>query len=166
MNPENERVIAIIRQAFADVKLEGGVSLHLARLLDDYCDDVVEKEKAACEDQDISWEEISADKLAHYSDTFAFFDSKAFRYYVPAFMIASLRDSKFDDFFIYNLDCKDHPADYGKRWDILTDAQKTAIYEYLVCRSQWEEMDAGAAAAADTAADAIAHYWQRFKSSK
>src|ERR1051325_7971638 len=83
-------VCDIIREAFADVRLEDGVGLMEARGLDDYADERTLRAHPR-NDEQYDWSAIPAQKLQEYCDTLSFFDAKGTRFHLPAFMIAELR---------------------------------------------------------------------------
>lgn len=83
---------AMIREAFNGVRLDGGTSLLQAEVMDNYGEGVTDKEFAALPLQEITdnWAALSPETLAKYS-YLPHMDAKGFRYYIPAFMINSLR---------------------------------------------------------------------------
>lgn len=80
-----EKLILEIEQAFADVSLDDGVTLHQMQVLDDYGGEA-EQLAARRKDPETRWQQISGEKLSRFFDSMVFLDAKGFRFYLPAFM--------------------------------------------------------------------------------
>jgi hypothetical protein len=87
---ERDEVIAEIEKAFDGVSREDGITLHEARALDDYRPDD-ERAEARKQDTETRWQEVPAKWIEELGDDFTFLDAKGARYYLPAFMVWSLR---------------------------------------------------------------------------
>lgn len=125
---ERIRVCDEVREAFAGVRLEGGVGLMEARGLDDYAD---AKTLSQCrrEDERDDWSAIPSRTLQQYCDTLSFFDSKGMRFHLPAFMIGEL-ERKVDPGPLYHLINLD---DWRKtKFVSLTQPQRQAVRAYLL----------------------------------
>ena len=91
-NQLRQEVIDAITGAFDGVWREDGVTLHQARVLDDYGD---EEEQAAArkKDKDTRWQDVPDRWIERdLANTLPFLCPKSFRYYIPAFMIWSLKN--------------------------------------------------------------------------
>lgn len=107
---ENRRLALIeeITAAFDGVVLEDGVSLSETYVIDDYRINDRNHEmrvQARAEDTDARWQDIPDETIASSLSTiWFFFDSKGYRYYIPAFVICYLRhlsDGKNSPFFYF-----------------------------------------------------------------
>jgi hypothetical protein len=80
-----------IKTAFSGVKLDGGISLRQAEVIDNYGRDVTDKEFAALPQWDITddWMLLSTEILDSYC-YIPYFDAKGFRYYIPAYILSVL----------------------------------------------------------------------------
>ncbi len=83
-------LIAEIERAFGDVRRGNGITLHQARVLDDYGNEQ-EQAEARKSDTDTRWQSIPDSWIENLCDTLAFLDPEGFRYYIPAFMIWALK---------------------------------------------------------------------------
>ncbi len=165
-----EAVIQAIRSAFHGVALEDGVSMSQARVKDDWGTWEVEA-KARELDKETGWEEISDEKIEELSDILPFLDSKGFRFYIPAYMIWSLRHpestSWVRDGTVYSLD--DHSGkgsifEYDEsihkgqiwRFALLSEKQSRAVYEFL------RYIEKNCDGFSEDASAYITTYWGRF----
>lgn len=80
-----EKLILEIEQAFADVSIDDGVTLHQMQVLDDYGGEA-EQLTARSKDPETRWQQITGEKLSRFSDSLVFLDAKGFQFYLPAFM--------------------------------------------------------------------------------
>jgi hypothetical protein len=89
---ENRRkaLISEITRAFEDVELQDGITLHEAVALDDYASQE-ERMAARRRDRHESWKDVRDEEIAECESALSFVDWKGFRYYIPAFMVSSLR---------------------------------------------------------------------------
>lgn len=155
--------IETIIKAFSTVTRENGVSLHEARAIDDY-QGAQERAAARLQDTDTQWQEIPDQWIEEYSDVLSFFDAKGFRYYIPAYMIWSIRNYQISrslslDFTIYALGYDqglEHHRNHQFRLFNLEQAQ--AICRFLQFMTTYGEpwVDSGAARSA------LKHYWEKF----
>ncbi len=107
MTAEEQELIDRIRVAFAGVTLEDGISLNMTEYNDSGGCMPEFKEKAS-DDERIDWQAIPDKTLEQFTVTFSFTDLKGFRFYIPAYMIWTIRnhrtsDSIIGDFTIYAL---------------------------------------------------------------
>ena len=122
-------VVDRIGRAFSGVRLDDGVSLREADVLDDYGTEA-ERKKARGLDELQSWQMISEDLIAHYHWCLPFFDAKGMRFHLPAYMRFALRhyrtsDSSSIDSTIYALGRDDD------RYSLLTAPQRAAVRHFL-----------------------------------
>lgn len=80
-----------IKTAFKDVKLDGGISLRQAEVIDDYGEGVTKEEFARLPQQDITdnWMLLTVEVLNDYC-YIPHLDAKGFRYYIPAYILGVL----------------------------------------------------------------------------
>uniref|UniRef100_B8HL10 Cysteine-rich CPCC domain-containing protein n=1 Tax=Cyanothece sp. (strain PCC 7425 / ATCC 29141) TaxID=395961 RepID=B8HL10_CYAP4 len=125
-----------INNAFKDVTLEEGVSLHQARAIDYYDD----PQKARQIDSHIPWQEIPDAWIERFHNVFYFMDAKGIRFAIPAYMIWCLKDMNYAvgtdswDRLISFLKYLKRPAEYNKYFEYLTaltEVQKQVIFEFL-----------------------------------
>jgi len=108
MTTEEQELIDKIRAAFAGVTLEDGVSLNMTEYNDSGgC--MPEYKEMALSDERVDWQAIPDKTLEQFTVTFSFTDLKGFRFYMPAYMIWTIRrhstsDSIIGDFTIYAID--------------------------------------------------------------
>jgi len=86
---KKEILINKIREAFNNVKLEGGIGLNEAQGIDDY-EDAQTRKKLRDKDEKENWEAIPSSELNRCNSSLSFFDPKGMRFHLPAFMIALL----------------------------------------------------------------------------
>jgi len=103
-----DRLIAQIEEAFAGVALEDGLSLNECEYADSggTAKEYLERAKR---DERQDWRKVAADDLERHHVTFSFADVKGYRFYLPAYMIWTLKnyrttDSVSADFTIYACD--------------------------------------------------------------
>ena len=157
-----EKLIAEIRIAFKDILLDDGISLHEARAIDANAS-AQQREYARKLDTDTRWESVLDEWIAKFYDVFPFFDLKGFRYYLPAYMVWSIRHfeesvSPSSDSIIYNLGPSlVAPARNQQIFASFDLAQCRAIYAFL------KFMEANPLHAdADAATEALEAYWKSF----
>ena len=108
MTADEQELIDKIRAAFAGVKLEDGISLNMTEYNDSGGCMPEFKEKAS-DDERVDWQAIPDKTLEQFTVTFSFTDLKGFRFYIPAYMIWTIRNHKTSDsiigcFAIYAID--------------------------------------------------------------
>ena len=156
--------IAAIISAFAGVQRENGMSLHEADVLDMY-GSPAECAAARKMDSDQSWEEVPSADIARFYSVLSFFDPKGFRYYLPAYMIWSLRNyetsaSPSADATIFALTFSgDHKYEryHRERFELLTKDQARAV-----CRFLQYLIEYGGEDYSEAAQRAFDSYWKQF----
>lgn len=126
-----------ITEAFADVKLADGISLREAHALDKQALPS-RRSQARSKDQLESWQTIPDKDLETYASDFSFLDAKGVLYYLPAFMLYSLRDrprsppSSLVEGIIYALTpVEREDAWFVQRFALLNSAQQRAVHSFL-----------------------------------
>jgi len=132
-----QRAIDQITRAFDGVSREDGVSLHEAIALDDYATPA-QRAAARALDTETRWQDVPDEDIEHGELALCFFDPTAFRYYLPAYMIWSLRNSQTDQFhmarsliFHLSLSLSRHPEYKLSRFRALTPEQSAAVCSFL-----------------------------------
>ena len=153
-----QRVIEEITRAFDGVSREDGVTLHEAIALDDYATDD-EQAAARALDTETRWQDVPNLDIENGCFALAFFDAKGFRYYIPAYMIWTLRyydtsSSASSDFTLYALS---PDSEYNlSRFQLLTPLESAAVcafLHYMAANDEGNENDAR---------KALNGYWGRF----
>ncbi len=159
-------LIQQITTAFSEVTREDGTSLHEARAIDDY-EGEEGRATARLKDTDTRWQDVSDKLIEYFSDVLSFFDAKGFRYYIPAYMIWSLKnyqtsqswsvDSTIYAFLIYKYD-KFPDYDPYHRFRLLNEEQSKAIANFLKFMANYcdDWVDAS------SANKALSEYWHQF----
>jgi len=172
---ENE-IIDEIRIAFAGVYRL--MSLRQADVVDDYGPEG-EYKRAGKLDCDTDWQEVPDERIAQHDSALSFLDPTSFRYYVPAYMVWTLKnfrttDSCSDGAIVYALTPYplDHASDYEfakthlssfpdsmlryhlERFTALDRAQSRAVFHFLRYMSQFSGFE--------NAQIAIENYWGQF----
>ncbi|TVQ51919.1 MAG: hypothetical protein EA366_14670 [Spirulina sp. DLM2.Bin59] len=113
LNIRESALIRRIQEAFAGVKLGGGRSLNMTEYYDSYqgASEYLEKAK---HDERQDWRKIADATLEQFTVTFSFTDVEGFRFYLPAYMIWTIRNHRTNNsiignYTIYALDV-DHPV--------------------------------------------------------
>jgi hypothetical protein len=154
--PQTEREI---HDAFAHVRLEGGVTLHQMDVLDGY-GGPEELAKAARLDPEETWQEISHGKVSQFGQSLVFFDAKGFRFHIPAFMCAILRDIlagvHHHDWAGVWYGLGDSPYSRERHYPLLTEAQKRAIARFVLTVHELGDIDE-----ASYASECV-EYWRAF----
>ena len=87
------RKLALIEEinvAFDGVSRENGVSLSESWVIDNYGSDE-ERTEARKQDTETRWQDVPDEAIAHGYSCLSFLDEIGFRYYIPAYMVWSLR---------------------------------------------------------------------------
>jgi hypothetical protein len=135
MTDAEAKLIAQIGNAFAGVTLDDGISLNMTEFLDSYgCS--AEFEEQAKFDERNDWSAISDETLEKFTVTFSFTDIAGYRFYLPAYMIWTLKhhrtnDSIIADFTIYALDVNTYQFENRSFVDVFTPEQLDCIAEFL-----------------------------------
>jgi hypothetical protein len=169
MSEDAERMVQVIvgeiHRAFSDVSRADGVTLHEALVIDDYGSDA-ERTAARELDTDCRWQDVP-DRLIEENDSvLSFMDPTGFRYYLPAYMVWSLRNYERSNTFSHN-----HPicslalSESGsmrqwalERFAVFNDVQARAICKFLRFMASRDEL----IVTADVALKALDAYWGRF----
>jgi len=158
-------VIEQITKAFEGVSREDGVTLHEARVIDDYGS---EEERAAARkiDTDSHWQDVPVEWIEQLHDALCFLDPKGWRYYLPAYMLYSLkfytRSSNAVDSAFYSClfpkESKDKNLKEHKLslFSFLTVDQSRAVCRFLQFEATYGETDERAAQ------EALDEYWGKF----
>jgi hypothetical protein len=100
-------LVRIIQEAFRDVKLDDGVSLNMTEYYDSG-GSAKHFEQLAKDDERDDWQKIDDKMLEAFTVTFSFTDWKGFRFYLPAYMIWTVkypeRPSIIGDSTVFSLD--------------------------------------------------------------
>jgi Cysteine-rich CPCC len=126
-------LITEITTAFDSVTREDGISLHAAQALDDW-NSMEEAQKIGREkDSESRWQDVP-DKWIEYFHVFPYFDDKGFRYYIPAYMIWSLKyyetsNSASVSSTIYVLENSD--GYYSRHFELFNTTQLQAVEAFL-----------------------------------
>jgi len=99
-----DRLIDQINSIFSNVTRIGGISLREASVIDDYGTDE-ERAEARSLETDTHWSEVDIQELDPGGSCMSFVDPIGYRYYLPAYMIYSLRNAFVDYPESSNLNC-------------------------------------------------------------
>lgn len=163
-DPDAEAIVAEIRTAFCDVQ-RGETTLHETDVIDDWG---TEEQCAAARKHDTEshWNQVPDEDIDAYPNTLCFLDPVSWRYYIPAFMIWTLRNclssnSLTSDFTISTFDLSDEHASLSElemeRFGMLTDQQSRAVCKFL--RYMAGDENRGDCLVAN---EALRKYWGRF----
>lgn len=132
MGPVEKKLIDRIFRAFEGVTLEDGISLNMTEYLDGYESEPEYLRKAEFDERD-DWTAIPGETLEMFTGTFSFTDLKGFRFYLPAYMSASLRDFTLDisDHTLFSLDPEHFTFERIGLINVFTDEQLKCITEFL-----------------------------------
>lgn len=135
MDQKQTELIRRIKEAFADVVLGEGASLNMTEYYDSGCTEPKYLERAT-NDERHDWQAISDATLEQFTVTFSFTDLEGYRFYLPAYMIWTIKnhessDSIISSHTIYSIDpthylFKDHPIS-----KFFTNDQITCITDFL-----------------------------------
>ncbi len=163
----NAALIEQITTAFQGVTRGKGVSLHEADVIDAYGSSK-ERAKARRLDTDTRWQDVPDADIEQYHWILSFLDLQGFHYYVPAYMVWSLKyyktsESASSDRIIYALDLylstsKEMIEFRQSRFAVFTPEQCAAICGFL--RFMAEHNDGYADGKA--ASEALEGYWGQF----
>lgn len=133
-NRQREELIRKIEEAFADSQYPGD-----DRLVYDRSGRHFECEEIAKDFRGKDWREIPLETLRYHSDSLFFFTSKAYKFYLPAYLMASIRSYREADIIssnvVYSLT---YPEETGTKMELFIDrtncfssTQKLAIRSFL-----------------------------------
>jgi hypothetical protein len=97
-----QAALRAVAAAFAAVRLGDGVSLHETVVIDDG-GDAAERQAARRRDPEERWQEVTAATLARVPSALSFLDARGLRFYLPAYMTASLEAGEPDRDLIFAL---------------------------------------------------------------
>lgn len=156
-----ERLIRRIQEAFTEVELGGGETIHQAYLEGAY--NRVETWLAAREkDPETRWTDVPDWKLESLSSTLSFFDIEGWRFHLPAFMCWSLRNWRTNDSItpysvIWSLTFTEFTREVRERFESLNQSQSEAVLAFLEFFHEYSGDDHA------DAAEAVQSYWRRFQ---
>ncbi len=154
-----EQLIKQIQNAFAGTRLEDGTTIHEADLEGCYLKEE-DRLEARAKDTEVDWSEVPDWKVERFPSVLSFFDLKGWRFYIPAYMIWTLRNWRttnliIADFVVWSFD-PTMPEISLPRYESLSTAQAHAAYcfvkffcDYSGDQKSLHAMDA---------------YWQQFAS--
>ncbi len=159
-------LVAEITAAFDGVSREDGTTLHEADAMDDW-KSPEDQHAARRLDPEKQWQDVPDKDIFACSSALSFLNEKGFRYYIPAFMICSLRHWGDDGSVILN-SCEYHllheypkslrksePASIAGKYQF-TDAQSKAVARFLRFIIDFDEI------AGDRATVEAVERWERF----
>jgi|ERR1043165_2005047 hypothetical protein len=88
---ERQALLLDIVGAFRNVSCEDGITLHEAAVIDRRGSEA-DRVHARLLDTQSSWQDVPEDEIENHYSALAFFDAKALRYYIPAYMTCALKD--------------------------------------------------------------------------
>lgn len=150
MTPSEQELVATIRRAFAGVRLDDGESLNMTEYNDSGGCVQEFKEKAKHDERD-DWAAIPDEILEQFTVTFSFTDLKGFRFYIPAYMIWTVRhhqesDSIIADQTIFAIDPSHYLFETISFWKWFTAEQIEAMRRFLEYAVQHDDtLDANVA---------------------
>lgn len=158
-----EAVIEAIRSSFAGVP-RGAITIHEAEVIDDY-GSAEERAKARRLDTEPSWDRVPESHIEECTTALCHLDPEGWRYYVPAYMIWSLRhfrvtDSIVSDFTIYTFDPTGNAGlrEYKlARYMLLDSTQSRAVCRFMRYMARNDNYADGRIAKV-----ALAEFWGRF----
>jgi len=133
-----ESIIEAIRSAFAGTP-RGAITIHEAEVIDEY-GSAEERREARMRDTEEDWGEVPDDDIEECTAALCHLDREGWRYYIPAYMIWSLRnfrtsDSVVSDFTIYTFDLTHENRllrNYQlERFSLLSQEQARAVCRFL-----------------------------------
>lgn len=162
------RLIDEITAAFQRVSREGGVSLHQTRAIDDGARDEAMAE-AWAKDVDAHWQDVPESDIEKNDLSMSFLDPIGFRYYLPVYMIWTIKrlagivstNSNNQDVALFA--CGVHESEDLSEWsksrfEILSEQQSHAIYKFLLFYTEY-----GDEFSQEDAQEAIDKYWMKFR---
>jgi hypothetical protein len=122
-----DELIDLVRQAFADVKLEDGIGVRESDGIDDY-DGPEELKRLRATDEKDDWQKIPTDLLNYCNAAPSFLDAKGMRFYTPAFVVSELNGEFNQDFIGRLIDGSYSATEFSK---LLTNDQRDAMIECI-----------------------------------
>jgi hypothetical protein len=135
MTDEELKLIELVQRAFAGVRLDDGESLNMTEYNDSGGCMPEFKVKAQNDERD-DWTAIPDETLQRFTVTFSFTDLKGFRFYIPAYMIWTIRNHRTSnsiiaDHTIYAIDPSHYLFKTIPFWHWFTREQVAAIMQFL-----------------------------------
>ena len=132
---DEDNLIAQIEAAFKNVSLEDGISLHLAEFHDSG-GSALHLVELAESDERLDWHRVITPALESFPVTFNCTDLKGFRFYIPAYMVWTIRNHRtsssiITDFTIYAIDPDRHPFKDTPLVEWFTPHQVAAMTAFL-----------------------------------
>jgi hypothetical protein len=156
-----ENIEAAIRDAFAGVRLGGGVSLVEAEAIDGYYERMSQAEAHRLRQFEVTddWTALTTPELD--SENIAHLDPEGLRYYLPALILRLLDDYQPGEMWcISTVSALDQRKAYTPGFiDLLTDAQRAAIAAYVEALPGLVELDYEDAARIDRS---LARVWRSY----
>jgi len=123
-----QEIAALIKDAFSNVTLGGGIGLREAQGLDDYEDTETCASYRANDEKD-DWSRIPIDELNSCYSSLSFFDAEGMRFHLPAFLIAELNGGYLQDMSFQLAYLNDYSIG---QYALLSPAQRKAVRAYLL----------------------------------
>jgi len=159
-----DELLALIREAFADVQRGSGVSLREARAIDDHATGA-QRLAARQKDADTHWGQVPDADIAEHDAVFSFMDLRGHQYYAPAYMSWLVRqgyDTSSNSVetaqFAFDPWGKVEGGQHLRPHEMFTPAQCACIARYLQYVA--EVLDEGSEGS--TAGDYLRTYWSRY----
>jgi hypothetical protein len=147
MTADEQELVDQIHRAFAGVSLEDGTSLNMTEYNDSggCMPEFMEKAKA---DERNDWTAITDETLERFTVTFSFTDLKGFRFYIPAYMIWTIRNHRTSDCIIgfctiYAIRPSHHLFKTTPFWQWFTREQIDAMTKFLEYVAQDDDSSDG-----------------------
>jgi hypothetical protein len=132
---KEQELVDQIHRAFVGVRLDDGTSLNMTEY-NDSSGCMPEFKQKSKEDERNDWTTIPDETLEQFTVTFSFTDLKGFRFYIPAYMIWTIRnhrtsDSIIADHAIYAIDPSHYLFETIPFWKWFTSEQIDAMTRFL-----------------------------------
>lgn len=133
---EARALIARVREAFADVKLGGGIGLHEGQALDDY-GNAEAQQSARDTDEKEDWRKLLSADLEACDSSLSFFDAEGMRFHLPAFLIGEIEGSLENSL---SMRFSAHPDFNRSPFSLLNAEQRAVVEDCLVYLERaWNE---------------------------
>jgi hypothetical protein len=131
---EIELLIRQIQDAFAGTQLEDGTTIHEADLEGCYLKEE-ERLEGRAKDTEADWSEVPDWKIERFPSALSFFDVKGWRFYIPAYMIWTLKNWRTTtlitaDYVVWSVD-PTMPDFSLPRYESLSVAQAHVVYRFV-----------------------------------
>jgi len=131
MTEHEQRVLNMIRTAFAGVVLGEGVGLWQGQGFDDYADERTMASYRA-HDEKRDWSAIPVADLDRCYSSLSFFDRDGMRFHLPAYLVADLEGRLQTADVLFHLTYQAHGA--ASRFETLSADQREAVRAFLLLR--------------------------------